>query len=114
MEAAFRGIQKAAELIDMRKHAARHPAWARPMFAVHSVSNVSWKKRSRAPELGKRVGEELKIRFISTKGPREIRRVRIFPSPWGRVRGFLLENKGTRWKPISGLPFSMRMSGTRP
>ena len=34
VESAFRGIQKAAELIDMREHKGAHPRMGRPMF-VH-------------------------------------------------------------------------------
>jgi glutamate formiminotransferase/formiminotetrahydrofolate cyclodeaminase len=33
VEAAFRGIEKAAELIDMRKHKGAHPEWVRLMCA---------------------------------------------------------------------------------
>ena len=33
VEAALRGMKKAAELIDMRQHHGAHPAWVQPMYA---------------------------------------------------------------------------------
>ena len=43
IEGAFRGIQKAAELIDMRKHKGAHPRMgATDVCPFIPVSNVSW------------------------------------------------------------------------
>src|SRR3954452_1511821 len=63
VEGAFRGIQKAAELIDMRKHTGAHPRMgATDVCPFIPVSNVSWEEAiDCAKKLGKRVGEELKI-----------------------------------------------------
>src|SRR3954453_19138192 len=63
VEAAFRGIKKAAELIDMRKHTGAHPRMgATDVCPFIPVSNVSWDEAIEcAKQLGKRVGEELKI-----------------------------------------------------
>src|SRR5437899_8216288 len=63
VEAAFRGIQKASELIDMRKHKGAHPRMgATDVCPLIPVSNVSWEEAiASAKELGKRVGDELKI-----------------------------------------------------
>ena len=63
VEAAFRGIQKAAELIDMRKHKGAHPRMgATDVCPFIPVSNVTWEEAiDCAKKLGKRVGEELKI-----------------------------------------------------
>src|SRR5437016_5818065 len=63
VEAAFRGIEKAAELIDMRKHKGAHPRMgATDVCPFIPISNVSWKEAIEcANRLGKRVGEELKI-----------------------------------------------------
>src|SRR5207237_5855880 len=45
VEAAFRGIQKAAELIEMRKHKGAHPRMgATDVCAFVPVSNVSWEE----------------------------------------------------------------------
>src|ERR1700757_3278262 len=62
-EAGVRGIKKAADLIDMRKHKGAHPRMgATDVFPFIPVSNVSWEEAVEcARKLGKRVGEELKI-----------------------------------------------------
>jgi glutamate formiminotransferase/formiminotetrahydrofolate cyclodeaminase len=63
VEAAFRGIQKAAELIDMRKHKGAHPRMgATDVCPFVPIDNVSWEEAiACANKLGKRVGEELNI-----------------------------------------------------
>src|SRR5256885_16616475 len=63
VEAAFRGIQKAAELIDMRKHTGAHPRMgATDVCPFIPVSNVSWDEAIEcAKKLATRVGEELRI-----------------------------------------------------
>ena len=63
VEGAFRGIQKAAELIDMRKHNGAHPRMgATDVCPFIPISNVTWEEAiDCAKKLGKRVGEELKI-----------------------------------------------------
>jgi glutamate formiminotransferase/formiminotetrahydrofolate cyclodeaminase len=62
-EAAFRGIQKAAELIDMRRHQGEHPRMGAtdvcPLIPIAGISmeeTVAW-----ARQLGERVGRELGI-----------------------------------------------------
>src|SRR5437764_10466755 len=45
VEAAFRGIQKAAQLIDMRKHKGAHPRMgATDVCPFIPVSNVTWEE----------------------------------------------------------------------
>src|SRR5438045_5056943 len=63
VEAAFRVIKKAAELIDMRKHKGAHPRMgATDVCPFIPVSNVSWEEAiACAKQLGRRVGDELKI-----------------------------------------------------
>src|SRR5438132_3996853 len=63
VEAAFRGIKEAAELIDMRKHKGAHPRMgATDVCPFIPVSDVSWDEVIEcAHKLGKRVSEELKI-----------------------------------------------------
>src|SRR3954467_14422585 len=63
VEAAFRGIRKAAELIDMRRQKGAHPRMgATDVCPFIPVSNVSWEEAiACAKKLGKRVGEELGI-----------------------------------------------------
>src|SRR5438094_9984731 len=61
VEAAFRGIQKAAELIDMRQHKGAHPRMgATDVCPLGPISNINWKEAiACAKELAKRVGDEL-------------------------------------------------------
>lgn len=63
IEAAFQGIKKAAELIDMSKHSGEHPRFGAtdvcPLVPVANVSMEEVVEYSR--KLAKRVGEELGI-----------------------------------------------------
>lgn len=63
IEAAFLGIQKAAELIDMSKHKGEHPRMgATDVCPLIPVANISMEETAvYAQKLAKRVGEELKI-----------------------------------------------------
>src|SRR5437764_4396453 len=63
VEGAFRGIKKAAELIDMRKHSGAHPRMgATDVCPFVPISNISWDEAIEcANRLARRVGEELKI-----------------------------------------------------
>lgn len=63
VEAAFRVIQKAAEVIDMSKHHGEHPRMgATDVCPFVPVANVSMEECVElAHKLGQRVGEELKI-----------------------------------------------------
>src|SRR5215467_11309587 len=63
IEAAFCGIKKAAELIDMRKHKGAHPRMgATDVCPFIPVSNVCWEDAIEcANKLGERVGAELNI-----------------------------------------------------
>ena len=63
IEAAFRLIQKAAELIDMRKQTGEHPRFgATDVCPLVPIANISMEETANyARMLGKRVGEELGI-----------------------------------------------------
>ncbi len=63
VEAAFRGIKKAAELIDMRQHTGEHPRMgATDVCPLIPVSGVSMEEAIRfAQQLAERVGRELGI-----------------------------------------------------
>src|SRR3990172_7030611 len=62
-EAAFQGIAKAAELIDMAKHKGEHPRMgAADVVPFVPISGVNMKECVQiARRLGKRVGKELSI-----------------------------------------------------
>jgi len=63
LEAAYRGIEKASQAIDMRTHSGSHPRMGAcdvcPFVPVEGVSMEDCAELAR--KLGKRVGEELKI-----------------------------------------------------
>jgi len=63
VEAAFRGIVEAAELIDMRKHHGEHPRMGAtdvcPLVPISGITMAETAKSARA--LGERVGRELGI-----------------------------------------------------
>jgi glutamate formiminotransferase / formiminotetrahydrofolate cyclodeaminase len=63
VEAAFRGIQKAAELIDMSRHTGEHPRMgATDVCPLIPLSGISMKETvAYAKQLGERVGKELNI-----------------------------------------------------
>ena len=63
LEAAFRGIRKAQELIDMRGHHGDHPRFgATDVCPLVPVSNITMEETAEyARKLAKRVGEELGI-----------------------------------------------------
>ena len=63
IEAAFRAIKKAAELIDMRKHTGEHPRMgATDVCPLIPVANISMEETAEwSKKLGERVGNELAI-----------------------------------------------------
>ncbi|HEY2614651.1 MAG TPA: glutamate formimidoyltransferase [Chthoniobacterales bacterium] len=105
VEAAFRGIQKAAELIDMRKHSGAHPRLgATDVCPFIPVSNVSWEEAiACARELGKRVGEELKIPvYLYEKAASDPARSNLSIIRAGEYEGFFKKIKVPAWKPDFG------------
>ncbi len=105
VEAAFRGIQKASELIDMRKHQGAHPRMgATDVCPFIPVSNVSWEEAIEcANSLGKRVGEELKIPvYLYEKAAKDKSRSNLAVIRVGEYEGFAEKIKKPEWKPDFG------------
>jgi glutamate formiminotransferase len=105
VEAAFRGIQKAAELIDMRKHSGAHPRMgATDVCPFIPVSNVTWEEAiACAKKLGKRVGEELKIPiYLYEKAASDPSRSNLSIIRAGEYEGFSEKIKEPQWKPDFG------------
>lgn len=114
VEAAFRGIQKAAELIDMRKQLGAHPRMgATDVCPFIPVSNVSWEEAiACAQELGKRVGEELKIPvYLYEKAARDPARSNLSVIRAGEYEGFFEKIKEAAWKPDFGPAVFSEKSG---
>ena len=105
VEGAFRGIQKAAELIDMRKHKGAHPRMgATDVCPFVPISNVSWEEAiACANELGKRVGDELSIPvYLYEKAAKDKSRSNLAIIRAGEYEGFFEKIKDPAWKPDFG------------
>jgi glutamate formiminotransferase/formiminotetrahydrofolate cyclodeaminase len=105
IEGAFRGIRKAAELIDMRKHEGAHPRMgATDVCPFIPVSNISWEEAiACANQLGRRVGEELKIPvYLYEKAAKDNTRVNLAVIRAGEYEGFEAKIKQPEWKPDYG------------
>src|SRR5438094_9937960 len=105
VEAAFRGIKKAAELIDMRKHKGAHPRMgATDVCPFIPVNNVSWEEAiESANRLGKRVGDELNIPvYLYEKAAKDNARSNLSVIRAGEYEGFFDKIKKPEWKPDFG------------
>ena len=116
VEAAFRAIKKAAELIDMRKQKGAHPRMgATDVCPFIPVSNVSWEEAiDCANRLGKRVGEELKIPvYLYEKAAKHESRSNLSVIRSGEYEGFFQKIKQPEWKPDFGpAVFNEKSGGT--
>ena len=105
VEAAFRGIKKAAELIDMRKHKGAHPRMgATDVCPFIPVSNVNWEEAiDCANRVGKRVGEELQIPvYLYEKAAKHKSRSNLSVIRSGEYEAFFEKIKQPEWKPDFG------------
>ncbi|MEY2491945.1 MAG: glutamate formiminotransferase / 5-formyltetrahydrofolate cyclo-ligase [Verrucomicrobiota bacterium] len=105
VEGAFRGIRKAAELIDMRKHSGAHPRMgATDVCPFIPVSNVSWEEAiACANQLAQRVGEELGIPvYLYEKAAKNPSRANLATIRGGEYEGFFGKIKEPAWKPDFG------------
>ena len=105
VKAAFRAIQKAAELIDMRKHKGAHPRMgATDVCPFIPVSNVNWEEAiACANQLGKRIGDELNIPvYLYEKAAKNKSRSNLSVIRAGEYEGFFEKIKDPAWKPDFG------------
>jgi glutamate formiminotransferase/formiminotetrahydrofolate cyclodeaminase len=105
VESAFRGIQKAAELIDMRKHKGAHPRMgATDVCPFIPVSDVTWEEViACAKQLGKRVADDLNIPvYLYEKAARDPSRSNLSVIRAGEYEGFFEKIKDAAWKPDFG------------
>src|SRR5678815_5577600 len=105
IEAAFRAIEKAGELIDMSKHKGEHPRMgATDVCPLIPIANISMEETAVwAQKLAKRVGEELKIPvylYESAQPNRERSNLSVIRA--GEYEGFFKKIKLTEWKPDFG------------
>ncbi|MGH8102312.1 MAG: glutamate formimidoyltransferase, partial [Chthoniobacterales bacterium] len=114
VDAAFRAIQRAAELIDMRKHKGAHPRMgATDVCPFIPVSNISWEEAIEcANRLGKRVGEELRIPvYLYERAAKDKSRANLSIIRAGEYEGFFEKIKQPEWKPDFGPAMFNEKSG---
>ena len=105
IEGAFRGIQKAAELIDMRKHKGEHPRMgATDVCPLVPVSGISMEETAHyAIKLAERVGKELSIpTYLYEYAQADKKRSNLSIIRAGEYEGFFDKIKQPEWKPDFG------------
>lgn len=113
-EGAFRGIKKASELIDMRKHKGAHPRMgATDVCPFVPVSGVTMEECIEiAKEVGKRVWDELKIPvYLYEYAATSPERKSLANIREGEYEGLPEKLKDPNWKPDFGEPFFNEKSG---
>ncbi|MGQ9801572.1 MAG: glutamate formimidoyltransferase [Candidatus Saccharicenans sp.] len=104
-EAAFKGIRKAAEIIDMSQHQGAHPRiGATDVCPFVPVSGVTMEDCVRlAHELGKRVGEELGIPvYLYEEAATRPERKNLASIRAGEYEGLADKLKDPNWQPDYG------------
>ena len=105
IEAAFRLIKKAAELIDMSKHSGEHPRFgATDVCPLVPISGISLEETARyAHQLGERVGNELGIPgYFYENAAREEKRKNLANCRSGEYEGLSAKLSDPDWKPDFG------------
>lgn len=105
IEAAFRLIQKAAELIDMSKHHGEHPRFgATDVCPLVPISNITLEETAAyAHQLGERVGKELQIPgYFYEKAAKEEKRQNLANCRSGEYEGLAKKLSDPQWKPDFG------------
>ena len=105
IEAAFRLIKKAAELIDMSKHSGEHPRFgATDVCPLVPISGISLEETARyAHQLGERVGKELGIPgYFYENAAREEKRKNLANCRSGEYEGLSAKLSDPDWKPDFG------------
>ena len=105
IEAAFRAIKKAAEVIDMRKHKGEHPRMgATDVCPLIPVSGISMEETAAyAQKLAARVGDELDIPVYLYEYAQPIEaRKNLSVIRAGEYEGFFDKIKLPEWKPDFG------------
>ena len=104
-KAAYKGIEKAAELINMSNHIGAHPRMgATDVCPFIPVSNVSMEDCIRiAKQLGQKVGEQLKIPvFLYEMAALNVERKNLANVRSGEYEGLDEKLKDHNWKPDFG------------
>lgn len=105
IEAAFRLIKKAQELIDMSKHSGEHPRFgATDVCPLVPISNITLEETAAfAHKLGERVGSELGIPgYFYEKAAKEEKRKNLANCRSGEYEGLKEKLLKPEWKPDFG------------
>ena len=116
IEAAYRAIKKAGELIDMSKHKGEHPRMgATDVCPLIPIANISMEETAKfAQQLAKRVGEELNIPvYLYEAAQPDTTRNNLSVIRAGEYEGFFKKIKEPQWKPDFGpAEFDAKRGGT--
>ena len=105
LEAAFRAIRKAGELIDMSQHKGEHPRMgATDVCPLIPVAHISMEETAAyAQQLAKRVGEELNLPVYLYEAAQEKKeRSNLSVIRAGEYEGFFKKIKQPEWTPDFG------------
>lgn len=105
IEAAFRLIKKASELIDMSKHSGEHPRFgATDVCPLVPISGITLEETAEyAQKLGERVGKELEIPvYLYEKAAQEEKRANLANCRSGEYEGLKEKLVNPEWKPDFG------------
>ena len=105
IEAAFRLIKKASELIDMSKHTGEHPRFgATDVCPLVPISGITLEETAKyAHKLGERVGKELGIPgYFYEKAAKEEKRQNLASCRSGEYEGLANKLSNPNWKPDFG------------
>lgn len=105
VEAAFRAIRKAGELIDMSRHKGEHPRMgATDVCPLIPISNISMQETAAyAQQLAKRVGGELGIPvYLYEEAQADKKRSNLSVIRNGEYEGFFKKIKLPEWRPDFG------------
>jgi len=105
IEAAFRLIKKASELIDMSTHSGEHPRFgATDVCPLVPISNISLEETAKyAHKLGERVGKELGIPgYFYEMAAKEDQRKNLANCRSGEYEGLAKKLIDPQWKPDFG------------
>ena len=114
-EAAFMGVKRASELIDMAEHEGAHPRMgATDVCPLIPVSNITMDELvPYAEKLAKKVSDELNIPiYLYENAAREDKRRNLANVRSGEYEGLKKKINGNDWKPDFGKEFNKKSGAT--
>jgi len=105
IEAAFRGIKKASELIDMSKHSGEHPRMgATDVCPLIPISGITMEETVKyAHKLAEKVGKELNLPvYLYEAAQKDPARKNLSIIRAGEYEGFFKKISEPQWKPDFG------------